>query len=120
MNLNTRGKLLQLSTQCDALWPEHKLVELLTLVGAHDESRVHILLDEEVVEYQHVWDAAIPRVVLERRRRGAAGAIQDNMWKVLTCESFSLRYGDRVAGGKRTEYCRQGSLTSAVLSIHER
>jgi hypothetical protein len=113
---NERLKLLAQGYRVGA---ENQLVLVLSVVCLHGQPRVHVLVDEHVVEYHEIRQRAVPGVVLEDRRWRSIAAFEDNLKRMLRSEASPLRDRHWVARSNGAQHCRKGRLASAILRIDE-
>ena len=59
------NKSLELSIQRDTLHAEDQFVKLLSVVRSDYETRIDILVNEHIIENNHVWQCSIPSAVLK-------------------------------------------------------
>lgn len=85
---------LKLRVQSYTLGTKDQFVEVLPVLRLDNQSRVNILVNERVVEYEHVWELPIPYTVLENGGRGPAVAFDNDVRRMLSGKSTPLENGN--------------------------
>ena len=97
MSLDLCHQILKLLIQRDTLRTQNQFMQILAVVSADDEARVDVLVDEHVVEDNHVHEVSIPSTILEHCGEWAASASDNYVRRLLSCEPPALKNWNCVA-----------------------
>lgn len=94
---NLLGKFDDAPSERHTLFADDQLVEVLSVVGGDLQPRVDVVVDEDVVEDDHLRQRPRPRAVLKPRRLGTTGARDDHLRRVSCAQPVAFDNRQRLS-----------------------
>src|SRR3546814_11994122 len=89
--------------------------EAMAMIGVCAQTGIDILIDEDVIEYSDVRQAAVPCAILEDRSGWSADTVHNHMRRVLRSHPPAFGNGQGIAGCERSHDGGKGDRKSTRL-----